>query len=276
MKISIGYSPCPNDTFIFDALAHQKVDTEGLTFEVVLEDVETLNRWAFEPRLDVTKLSFHALGHLFHQYQLLSAGAALGNNCGPLLIARKILSQEEIIRGPIALPGAFTTAKLLFGLAYPEALNTRQMVFSGIEEKVLNGEVAAGVIIHENRFTYENRGLVKITDLGERWEQQTLHPIPLGGIAVRRHFPEAVKNKINRVVGRSVAFAMDNPKEPMEYVKKHAQEMDPSVMLQHISLYVNDHTKNLGKTGVAAINELYKVAVTKGLIPEIHYSFFLD
>ena len=188
-SITLGFSPCPNDTFIFDALLRGKVDTEGLAFEPVMEDVEALNRRAFAGELAATKLSYHAFAHLTHQYALLDAGSALGNNCGPLLIALKPMTEEEVNAATIAIPGKMTTANFLLSLAFPKAQNKQEVIFSGIETAVLEGKTQAGLIIHENRFTYAQKGLVKILDLGEHWETSTGLPIPLGGIVVRRDLP---------------------------------------------------------------------------------------
>lgn len=266
MKISLGFSPCPNDTFIFDALVHEKVDLEGLSFDIVLADVEALNQMAFAGQLDATKLSYHAFGHLLGQYALLNAGSALGNNCGPLLIARQTLTEDEILEGPIAIPGKYTTANFLLGLAYPQAQNKVEMLFSEIEQAVLNGKVKGGLIIHENRFTYQQKGLVKICDLGEFWESTTGKPIPLGGIVVRRDLPDEVKQRLDRVLARSVAYALDHPDSPLDYVRQHAQEMDTEVMYAHIRLYVNEFTRNLGAEGRAAIQTMFDMAKAKGIL----------
>lgn len=260
MKISLGFSPCPNDTFIFDGMLHGKVDTEGLEFEPVIRDVEELNTLARAGALDVTKLSYHAYAHLIGQYVLLDAGSALGNNCGPLLIARAPMGEEEILRGPVAIPGAWTTANFLLGLAYPKLTNKVAMLFSRIEDAVLSGEVAAGLIIHENRFTYQEKGLVKIMDLGEYWETRTGMPIPLGGIVVRRDMDPLLQHKVNRVMARSVGFALDNPEAPMPYVRQYAQAMDEAVMKAHIELYVNRFTRDLGVEGKAAVGRLFAEA----------------
>ncbi|MBK8706856.1 MAG: 1,4-dihydroxy-6-naphthoate synthase [Saprospiraceae bacterium] len=253
MKISLGFSPCPNDTFIFDAMVHGKIDTEGLSFDVVMADVEALNHWAFEGRLDVTKLSFHAYTYLTDRYNLLESGAALGNNCGPLLIARQPMPDEAINNAVIAIPGQYTTANFLLSQVYPQAVNRRIMLFSAIEDAVLSGEVDAGLIIHENRFTYQDKGLVKLADLGEIWEQNTGMPIPLGGIAVKNQLPPDLQAAIGRVMTRSVAFAMDNPAEALPFVRAHSQEMDEGVMYAHINLYVNEFTRALGERGRSAV-----------------------
>jgi 1,4-dihydroxy-6-naphthoate synthase len=275
MQISLGFSPCPNDTFIFDALVHGKVDTEGLDFQVQLGDVEELNRLAFAQELDVTKLSYHAFAHLTDHYQLLDAGSALGRNCGPLLIARRPLSRDEIAAGPIAIPGKYTTANFLLGLAYPEATNKQAYLFSDIEDAVLREDVVAGLIIHENRFTYQNKGLVKITDLGEFWEGTTGHPIPLGGIVIKRDLDPNTKAKVNRVLAQSVAYALDNPKSSLPYVSAYAQEMDPEVMYAHIGLYVNDFTRDLGRKGKAAVQELFRQARKLELVPSGRSDYLL-
>lgn len=269
MKITIGYSPCPNDTFIFDALAHGKIDTEGLDFDIVLADVEALNRMAFRSELDVTKLSYHAFAHLLPHYALLDAGSALGNNCGPLLIAPQPIAWDAVNTARIAIPGKYTTANLLLSLARPAATDKVEMVFSDIEDAVLNGDVDAGLIIHENRFTYAQKGLHKIADLGEYWESETAMPIPLGGIVIRRTLPPELQQRFNRVLSRSVAYALDHPQQTIPYVRQHAQEMDENVMMQHIGLYVNDFTRSLGEKGRAAVRLLFRKATDTGIIPPI-------
>lgn len=276
MKLSLGFSPCPNDTFIFDALVHDKIDTEGLSFEIIMEDVEALNEAAFRSDLDITKLSYHAYAYLRAQYVLLDAGSALGNNCGPLLIARRPLEEDQVRQAKVAIPGKYTTANFLLGLAYPEITDKREMLFSDIEGAVLREEVDAGLIIHENRFTYADKGLIKIVDLGEFWEHTTGMPIPLGGIVIRRDLPEDIRQKVNRVLARSVAFALDHPEQTMGFVRQYAQEMDTSVMMAHIGLYVNDFTRNLGAKGKAAVRHLFSTADEKGIIPEHKESIFLE
>lgn len=275
MKLSLGFSPCPNDTFIFDALVHGKIDTEGLTFEVVMEDVEALNEAAFRSDLHITKLSYHAYAYLRDKYVLLDAGSALGNNCGPLLIAKEKLTEADIHRAKVAIPGKYTTANFLLGLAYPEITDKEEMLFSAIEGAVLSGEVDAGLIIHENRFTYADKGLIKIMDLGEYWEGTTGMPIPLGGIVIQRDLPETIRRKVNRVLARSVAFALEDPDQTMDYVRQYAQEMDTEVMMAHISLYVNDYTQDLGKRGKAAVNQLFETADRLGIIPPYKAPIFM-
>ncbi|MEL7247257.1 MAG: 1,4-dihydroxy-6-naphthoate synthase [Bacteroidota bacterium] len=276
MKLSLGFSPCPNDTFIFDALVHNKIDTEGLEFDVVLADVEELNQKAFAGALDITKLSYHAYAYLTDKYALLDAGSALGRNCGPLLIAKKPLTEAEIETGPIAIPGKYTTANFLLSMAYPQAKNKQELLFSDIEQAVLQDEVVAGLIIHENRFTYQDKGLVKLKDLGEFWEGTTGHPIPLGGIVVNKRLPLDMQHKVNRVLARSVAFAQAQPQATREYVSAHAQEMDEEVMYAHINLYVNDFTQNLGVEGRAAVNHLFNEAQRLNVVPAVKEIFLPD
>lgn len=267
MKLSLGFSPCPNDTFIFDALVHQKIDTEGLTFDVSMEDVEALNAAAFRSDLHITKLSFHAYAYLRDKYVLLDAGSALGNNCGPLLIAKRPMDEAQVSRAKVAIPGKYTTANFLLGLAFPGISKKVELLFSEIEGAVLREEVDAGLIIHENRFTYADKGLFKIMDLGEYWESTTGMPIPLGGIVIQRSLPVAVQQKVNRVLARSVAFAQEHPEQTLDFVRQYAQEMEESVMMAHIGLYVNDYTRELGAQGRAAVRHLFQTAHEKEVIP---------
>ena len=257
MKLTLGFSPCPNDTFIFDALVNKKIDTEGLDFDVVLEDVETLNGWANEGKLDVTKLSFPALFRNSGKYAILSAGSALGKGVGPLLIAKTVVSVPDMEHASIAIPGEYTTANFLLNFAFPQAHNRKVMLFSKIEDAVLNGEVDLGVIIHENRFTYMHRGLVKVIDLGDYWEQKTGAPIPLGCIAVRRSLGKEVQKKVDELIRKSLIYSFDHYPGLSEFVTAHAQEMEEGVMRQHIELYVNEYSMDLGEAGKKAIHCLY-------------------
>ncbi len=278
-NIRIGFSPCPNDCFIFDAMIHQKIDTEGLKFIPVMQDVEALNQKAFRGELEVTKLSYHAFAYLTKTYQLLNAGSALGNNCGPLLIAKsdEIKNDElKINNCKIAIPGKYTTANFLLSLAFPKAKNKIEMIFSDIEDAVLSGKVDAGLIIHENRFTYEQKGLKKIIDLGEYWETLTNAPIPLGGIVIKRNFSEDLKQKTNRVLRKSVEFAFANPKSSLNFVKENAQEMSEEVMYKHIDLYVNNFSIDLGSEGKRAVELLFDKAQTLGVINKIEEEIFLN
>ncbi len=256
MKLTLGFSPCPNDTFIFDALVHHKIDTEGLEFEIVFADVEQLNQWAFQQRLDVTKLSYHAFTYCVNNYALLDSGSALGNNCGPLLIKKPetILTSES----KIAIPGKYTTANMLLGIAFPEYQNKVEALFSDIENDVIKGKVDAGLIIHENRFTYEDKGLEKIKDLGEFWEEENQLPIPLGGIVVKRALPLAIQKKLERVLRKSVEYAFENPNSSTDYVQFNAQEMEKEVVDAHINLYVNDFSVSLGVEGRKAVEKVFE------------------
>jgi 1,4-dihydroxy-6-naphthoate synthase len=256
MKFTLGFSPCPNDTFIFDALVNQKIDTEGVDFEVFLEDVETLNQWAMKGKLDISKISYGVLPLLINRYHLLDAGGALGKGVGPLLLAKTLIPASALGECTIAIPGERTTAHLLFSLAFPQARHKQFMLFSDIEEAVLSGRVDCGVIIHENRFTYQQKGLVKLADLGEFWEAATGSPIPLGGIVLRRNLDTYPPKKINALIRRSLEYAFNRYPELPDYVKEHAQEMNEQVMRQHINLYVNNHSLSLGKDGEKAIEVL--------------------
>ena len=256
MKLTLGFSPCPNDTFIFDALVHHKIDTEGLEFEVVFADVEQLNRRALDGELDVTKLSYHAFTYCVNDYVLLDSGSALGNNCGPLLIKKPetILTSES----KIAIPGKYTTANMLLGIAFPEYQNKVETLFSDIEDDVIKAKVEAGLIIHENRFTYQDKGLKKVKDLGEFWEEKTQLPIPLGGIVVKRVLPLAIQQKLERALRKSVEYALENPNSSADYVQCHAQAMEKEVVDAHINLYVNDYSISLGEKGRKAVEIVFK------------------
>jgi len=274
MKLTLGYSPCPNDTFIFDALVNKKIDAEGLEFDVVLEDVETLNKWSFEKKLAITKLSYPAFFQNLEKYILLNSGAALGKGVGPLLISKQNIQHStfNFQQATIALPGKNTTANLLFSFAYPEAKNKKHMIFSAIEESVINEQTELGVIIHENRFTYQQKGLHKVTDLGEYWEIKMKAPIPLGGIAVSRSIDKKISLKIDRLIRNSIEFAFSNYPLITDYVKQHSQEMSEDVMRQHIELYVNNFSIDLGNAGKQAIETLYKVAATQLPVSSIQSS----
>jgi len=254
--VSLAFSPCPNDTFIFYALVHGKVDLEGLRFDFRMTDVEELNRWALEKRTDMIKVSFHAWLSVRDQYRLLDSGSAMGFGNGPLVVAGSRIPDDRIADAIVALPGEHTTAHLLFSIAFPEAKNKVFMLFSEIEDAILSGKADAGVIIHENRFTYETKGLVRIMDLGEYWEALTACPVPLGGIAACEGLGEELLGKLNRIMRRSVQYAMDHPAEPMGFVREHAQEMDEALMKKHIALYVNRFTLNPGEDGRRAIKTL--------------------
>ena len=256
MKLTLGFSPCPNDTFIFDALVHHKIDTEGLEFEVIFADVEQLNKWAFQGKLDITKLSYNAFTNCGNDYALLDSGSALGNNCGPLLIKKPntILTKES----KLAIPGKYTTANMLLNIAFPNHQNKVEMLFSEIENKVLDCRVDAGIIIHENRFTYQEKGLEKVKDLGEFWEEETGLPIPLGGIVINRNLPFEIQKKFERVLRKSVEYAFENRESSSEFVIVHAQEMETEVIDAHINLYVNEFSISLGEVWRRAVEKVFE------------------
>jgi 1,4-dihydroxy-6-naphthoate synthase len=255
------------------------IDTEGLDFEVFYDDVETLNQKAFRGELDITKLSYHAFAYAADKYILLDAGSALGFGVGPMLITKQddISSLiTNIANLKIGIPGKYTTANFLLSLAYPDALNKREIVFSDIENAVLDGRIDVGLIIHENRFTYQDKGLKKVIDLGDYWEKRTGCAIPLGGIVANRNLPLDVQHKIDRVLKRSVEFAFANPKSGLEYIRSHAQEMSEEVMYKHIELYVNQYSLDLGEEGKKAVKLLFDTALERGIIPAITDNLFLN
>ena len=259
MKFTLGFSPCPNDTFIFDALVNKKIEADDLEFDVVLEDVETLNNWALQGKLDITKLSFPALFQSLNQYSLLHAGSALGKGVGPLLVGKEKISSDDVAKHSIAIPGIHTTANLLLSFAFPAADKKTAILFSDIEDAVVNGKAGLGVIIHENRFTYQQKGLIKIADLGNIWEEKMHAPIPLGGIAIKKSIDAAISKRINALIRQSLEYGFNNYPLISDYVKQHSQAMDENVMRKHIELYVNDYSIDLGDDGKNAIQSLYKV-----------------
>lgn len=257
MKLSLAYSPCPNDTFAFHAMTHNLIDTEDLTFSVELADVEQLNKRAKEGIYDVCKLSYHAFFYLCDHYAMLRSGSALGYNNGPLLVTRREYTSPLKPECKIAIPGEKTTGALLLKLAYPEYKNLSPVLFSQIEERVLSGEFDAGVLIHEGRFTYEAKGLRLIRDLGSFWQETSGVPVPLGGIAVSRRFGNDLHQKVNRVLKRSIEFAFKNPEISKEYVGKNARELDADIQKKHIGLFVNNYSLDIGETGINAVYTLY-------------------
>ena len=267
MTLTIGYSPCPNDTFIFYALTHGRVLVQGISFREQLADVETLNQMALEGSLDITKISYHALGHLREQYALLRSGSALGRGCGPLIVAKPGTSIAHLNKGSIAIPGRLTTAFLLLRLFDPAIRNTPVMTFDRIMNAVSRGEVTAGLIIHESRFTYPRYNLEKLIDLGEWWEQYTSLPIPLGGILGKRTLGRDVLLRIEEGIRQSLRYAQQHTSEVMAYCKQHSQEMDENVMKEHIGLYVNDFSLDLGEEGLAAVRRLLDEAQARCIFP---------
>ncbi len=278
MTLTLGFSPCPNDCFMFDAMVHQRIDCEGLDFSVRMADIEALNAGAFAGEADVTKLSFHAYAYCADDYVLLDAGSALGRNCGPLLISKRPISPEEVASGQlrIAIPGKFTTANFLLSLAFPHATDKTECLFSEIEDALLDGRFDAGLIIHENRFTYTDKGLQKIIDLGEFWESETGAAIPLGGIVISRRLPADVRQRVNRVMRRSVEYTFANRTASLPFVRANAQAMSDDVMYKHIDLYVNDYSVDLGREGRRAVEVLFERAKSSGVIPAMREDLFLS
>ncbi len=278
MDINIGYSPCPNDTFIFYALVHGKVNTGKYRFQPFLADVETLNELAGNHQLPVTKLSFNAFLSLTDQYYLLQSGGALGRNCGPLLIGKPPVDEASIGDERIAIPGTQTTANFLLDFYRPGLDPTQKLVltFDQIEEAVLKRKVNAGVIIHENRFTYQDKGLCLIQDLGAYWESKTGSPIPLGGIVASRSLGPGLIRRIEKAIKESLQYAWAHPEEAMTYVRAHAQAMEDHVMRQHIDLYVNEHSADLGPEGRRAINRFFQEAKSMGRVNNYKVEFLDD
>jgi 1,4-dihydroxy-6-naphthoate synthase len=268
-NLSLGFSPCPNDTFIFYGLVHGRIDPPGVTFaDPVLEDVEKLNLWALAKKLDVTKLSFHALGHVLDEYCLLSAGSALGRGCGPLLVAGSVPPFEELHEMTIAIPGKLTTAAMLLQMYLPDCHRLVEMRFDRIMGAISEGEVDAGVIIHESRFTYGEQGLFCLQDLGQWWEQSTGLPIPLGCIAARRSLGRDRIKAIDQAIRASVDYSFSHPDECLPYIRSKSQELEPEVVRSHIQLYVNEFSRELGREGKAAIEAFMDRGRKGGVLPE--------
>lgn len=274
--ISTGFSTCPNDTFIFDALVNKKIEMDDPVFDPVIEDVETLNRMALSGTLSLTKISYHAYFHVSDRYRLLTTGSALGNHCGPLLVSYHDFQHGDVEKLSIAIPGKLTTAAFLLRFAFPEALQLKEMPFDEIEDAVLNREVEAGVIIHENRFTYQSKGLKKICDLGQIWEDRTGNPIPLGGIAILRSIDNDLTVKVNRALAASVAHASRWPEKALPFIKKHAASLNTDIIMAHIGLYVGKYTLNLGDVGRQAI--LAMAGQVRKLYPDLRITdpLFVD
>ena len=258
MRLSFGFSPCPNDTFMFEALVNRKIKTSGYEFEIVTEDVEKLNQKVINEELDISKISFATYPQIVSSYKILSSGSALGLNNGPLIISKRKIYPDEIPNVKIAIPGTHTTANLLLSIAYPKADKKVEYLFSDIEEAILSNEVDAGVIIHETRFTYQKKGLQKIIDLGEYWQETTKGPLPLGGIVINRKLDRNIQIFIENLIKESVQYAMKQPNSTLPFIKNYSAELDEEVISQHISLYVNDYSTEMGKEGQEAIKRLFK------------------
>jgi 1,4-dihydroxy-6-naphthoate synthase len=275
MKLTLGFSPCPNDTFIFDAMVHGRIDTEGLEFEYFLADVEELNRKALANEVDITKMSYSAYAYAAKNYLILDSGSALGYRNGPLLISKYKLDVSRLSEARIAIPGKLTTANLLFSIAWPEAQKKTEYLFSDIETALLNEEVDAGLIIHETRFTYHKKGLIKIADMGEYWQHLTGLPIPLGAIVINKKIPGDIALKVNRIIKRSLEYAYHDSFASYDFVSANAKEMESTVMNNHIKLYVNEYSLDLGRKGREAILSLFNIASGKGVIPPLPEKIFL-
>lgn len=272
LTLNLGFSPCPNDTFIFDAMVNNGMDTRNLHFDYVMEDVETLNQWAFEGKLAITKLSYNTLLKVSDKYALMDSGSALGRGVGPLVICKasefeKIKNHADYFKqARIAIPGVHTTANLLFSLAFPDAKNKTEVLFSEIEARVLNGEFDCGLVIHESRFTYQQRGLEKIMDMGDWWEKESGAAIPLGGICIRRDIPVDIAKQVEDLIRKSLELSWETYPELSDFVKNNAQEMEEEVMRKHIELYVNEYSLSLGTEGRKAVDTLFKKAQELNLI----------
>ena len=272
MSLTLGYSPCPNDCFIFYALAHGKVASD-FDYQVRLEDVEALNQLARKSALDVTKISYHAFGHLADDYVMLRSGGALGSGVGPLVVTKERLADLSGKR--VAIPGGLTTANLLLKLSQPDDIEVIELRYDKIMPAVAAGEVDAGLIIHESRFTYANYGLKKHLDLGEWWEAETGLPLPLGGIVARRSLGKEKLTHIQEGIRRSLLYSYAHRQEAEPYIAAHAQEMSQEVRQQHIDLYVNDYSLDVGETGEKAVRTLLRRARERGLVLEPKKPLFI-
>lgn len=276
MNLKLAFSPCPNDTFIFDALVNGRIECGDLNFTTHIADVEALNREASLGMFDISKISIAAYPAMSDEYLLLDSGSALGNNNGPLLISAKKTPVKEVENLRIAIPGIHTTANLLLSIAFPKALDKKEIIFSEIENAVLHDIVDAGLIIHESRFTYKDRGLKKIIDLGEYWESNFHQLIPLGGIAIKRSLPKEIILKVNQLISQSVTYAFSNPLQSQDFIKMNAQEMADEVIKKHIQLYVNNYSVNMGTKGREAILFLFKKAKEYGILQNIPQNIFIE
>lgn len=274
-NISLGFSSCPNDCFIFDALVQRKIDMEGLSFDYHIADVEELNKMAFQEKIDVTKISFHAFTKLSQQYSLLRAGAALAKDCGPLMISKKEQSRKALKDIVIGIPGENTTAAMFLSIFYPEITQKKVYVFNEIEDAIENNEIDWGLIIHENRFTYKEKGFIAIDDLGKRWHNKYKLAVPLGGIIANNRLGKERIQKINRVLQRSVVFAFNNPNSSAKFVKEHAQGIDDDIIKMHIELYVNEYSIDLKENGIKAISTLFEKAKEYKYINDYNKNFVI-
>ncbi len=274
-KLNIAFSTCPNDTFMFDALVNRRLKSLNFSVEVQLADIEELNRLTMAGEPDISKVSYAAYPAISDKYQLLSAGSALGYKNGPLIISKRKIYSDELVDVKMAIPGKMTTANFLLSILFPEVKNKSEYLFSDIEEAVLSNEIDAGLVIHETRFIYKNKGLKLVSDLGELWEEKFNLPIPLGGIVVKRDFPEEVKLDIQKTISESIQFAFNNRNASLQYIKEYAQELDNKVINQHIDLYVNDFSVDLGEEGRKAVELLFSKGEKAGLFELKNKSIFV-
>lgn len=275
MKLTLGFSTCPNDTFIFDAIVNKKIDLQGFDFDIVMADVQQLNTMTINNQLDIAKISYHAYCYVANSYKILNSGSALGFGNGPLLVSKGKIYPDEVPSLKIAIPGIHTTAFLLLKIFFPSLKQTKEYLFSDIQQAVIDNQVDAGLIIHESRFTYQIKGLTLIADLGQMWEKNTNLPIPLGGIVIKRLLDNNIQAIFDKILFESVKYAINNPNETLNFVRQHAQEMDTKVMLQHIELYVNEFTQNLNNQGKNAIIYLLNEAKKLDIIQEIPQKIFV-
>ena len=275
MKLTLGFSPCPNDTFIFEAMANHRIDTEGLEFDYLTADAEELNKMAKEGKLDITKISCAAYPYVANNYLILDSGSALGSKNGPLLISKHGIDKDRLPELKIAIPGKYTTANLLFTMAFPNARNKVEYLFSDIEDAVLSEEVDIGLLIHESRFTYQQKGLLLMEDMGEFWEDKTGLPLPLGVIGVNRRLPNDVALKVNRIVNRSLERAYTDVTPTYFFVRKYARALEAEAISSHIKLFVNDFSLDLGAEGKAAIRKLLSLGYECGFLPPLPDRVFL-
>ncbi|HOE38482.1 MAG TPA: 1,4-dihydroxy-6-naphthoate synthase [Bacteroidales bacterium] len=275
MKLKLAISPCPNDTFMFDALINKKIDTKNFDFEIIIDDIEKLNTYTKQQEVDISKTSFHNFLKISDSYQLLNSGTAMGKNCGPLIVSKRKIYPNELKDCKIAIPGESTTANLLMQIFFNEAQNKNVYLFSDIEELVLSNECDAGLLIHETRFTYQKRGLKLIADLGNLWENKFNLPIPLGGIIVKRSLPDKIKQEIDKMLCESINLAFKNLRGTISFMKKHAVEMDEEIMMQHVNLYVNEYSKDIGDLGKKSIYKLREEFLKLNNLEEKSLDLFL-
>lgn len=266
MKLSLSISPCPNDTFMFDAMLNGRIDTEGLRFEVTFNDIEELNGRLMRGgslRPDISKASYALLPSIAKEYGALCSGSALGRANGPLLVAADPSINTDNPKMRIAVPGLHTTANMLLSTLYPHLTDKRPYLFSEIAEAVASGECDAGVLIHEGRFVFRRYGLSLLSDLGADWEQTTGMPLPLGVIVADRTLPDSIAEKADRVLKRSIEYAFAHPAESLPFIKTHAREMDDEVIAKHIELFVNEYSLDIGMEGAAAVERLLGMPAEK-------------